>query len=273
MPGCSGGGSSSHTLAPVRAPPALPSDLPVPDRDVVTALAPADVLRAGINVSNILLVNGSGSTGEPIGVSPSMAAAVADALGVPLDLVSFDSPADLVDAVRFDRWDIGNIGSDPARAEHIAFSAPYCEIESTYLVRGDSVIVTAADVDRPGVRIATKRRAAYSLWLERNIEHAQLIQTDTSDDCLDALATNEVDVLAGLRPRLLSDAERLSASRVLEGHFATVQQAIGTPRDRSPAGLAFLEHFVVAAVDSGFVGGLIEHHNVKGLSVAQAPSS
>jgi polar amino acid transport system substrate-binding protein len=255
----------------VCAPPRLLSALPVPDPDVVTALAPTGVLRAGINLSNILLVNGTTSTGVPTGVSPSIA--VADALAVPLDLVSFDSPGDLADAVRFDRWDIGNIGTDPARAEHIAFSAPYCEIESTYLVRGTSLIVTADDVDRSGVRIATKRRAAYSLWLERNIEHAQLIQADTSDDCLDALVAGEVDVLAGLRPQLLSDAERLPASRVLEGHFATVQQAIGTPRDRSPAGLAFLEHFVVAAIDSGFVAVLIEHHNVNGLSVAHAPSS
>ena len=67
------------------------------------------------------------------------------------------------------RWDIGNIGADPARADHIAFTAPYCEIDSTYLVRGDSPIVTLADVDRPGVRIVTKEGAAYTLWLERNI--------------------------------------------------------------------------------------------------------
>jgi polar amino acid transport system substrate-binding protein len=202
-----------------------------------------------------------------------MAAAVADALAVPLDLVSFDGPGDLADAVTSDQWDIGNIGADPARAEHIAFTSPYSEIESTYLVRGDSLIVAAADVDRPGVRIATKRRAAYSQWLEPNNEHARLIQTDTGDDCLDALVAGEVDVVAGLRPRLLSDAERLAESRVLEGRFATVQQAIGTPRDRTPAGLAFLEHFVVAAVDSGFVAVLIEHHDVKGLSVPHAPSS
>jgi polar amino acid transport system substrate-binding protein len=257
----------------VSAPPRLLSVLPVPDPDVITALAPTGVLRAGINLSNILLVNGTTSTGSPTGVSPSIASAVADALTVPLDLVSFDSPGDLADAVTFDRWDIGNIGADPARAQHIAFSAPYCEIESTYLVRGTSLIVTADDVDRPGVRIATKRRAAYSLWLERNIEHAQLIQVDTSDNCLDALLAEEVDVLAGLRPQLLSDAERLPASRVLEGHFATVQQAIGTPLDRNPAGIAFLEHFVVAAVDSGFVAVLIEHYNAQGLSVAHAPSS
>ena len=254
------------------ASPVFPSALAKPERDAITSLAPTGVLRAGINLSNSLLVSGTEATGEPRGVSPSMAAGVADALGVPLQLVSFDSPGDLADAVRSDRWDIGNIGADPARAGHIAFSPPYCEIESTYLVRHDSPMVTPADVDRPDVSIATKRRAAYTLWLERNIEHAKLIQTDTNDECLDALAAEEVDVVAGLRPRLLIDVQRVPNGRVLDGRFAAVQQAIGTPSDRGLAGLVYLQRFVIAAIGAGFVAALIEHHNVEGLSVARPPS-
>jgi polar amino acid transport system substrate-binding protein len=255
----------------VQTSPVPPRAFAIPDLDAINSLAPTGVLRAGINLSNSLLVSGTEPTGEPRGVSPSMAAAVSDALGVPLQLVLFDGPGDLADAVTSDRWDIGNIGADPARAARIAFTSPYCEIESTYLVREDSPMLTAADADRPGVRIISKRRAAYTLWLERNIEHAKLIQTDTSDNCLDALAAEEVDVLAGLRPRLLIDAERIPASRVLEGRFASVQQAIGTPSDRSPAGLAFLQRFVVVAIDEGFVAALVEHYDVKGLLVAPTP--
>ena len=37
----------------------------------------------------------------------------------------------------------------------------------------------------------------------------------------------KLDVLAGLRPRLLADAARLPGSRVLDGRFTAVQQAIG----------------------------------------------
>jgi polar amino acid transport system substrate-binding protein len=258
----------SRTLVPVPAPSPHPFDLSPPDPDAITALAPTGRLRAGINLSNFLLVSGAGSTGEPIGVSPSMAAAVADSIGTPLNLVTFDSPGEVADAVTSDCWDIGNIGADPARAEHIAFSAPYCEIESTYLVRRDSPIVTAADVDRPGVLIATKRRAAYSLWLERNITQARLTQVDTADEAFDRLAAEEVEVVAGLRPRLAGDAVLLPGSRVLDGRFTAVQQAIGTPRDRNAAGLAHLEGFVRAAIDSGFVAELIEHHGATGLSVA-----
>jgi polar amino acid transport system substrate-binding protein len=197
-----------------------------------------------------------------------MANAVAEILGVPVEFVTFESPGPLADAVTEDAWDIGNIGADPARAEHIAFTAAYCEIESTYLVRGDSPIDTIANVDRPGVRIVTKARSAYSLWLERNIKEAELIQTATIDDSFDTFVADDLDVLAGLRPRLMSDAEQIPGSRVLDGRVTAVQQAIGTPRTRDGAGIAFLERFVSAAIDSGFVADLIDHHGVQGLSVA-----
>ena len=46
-------------------------------------LAPTGVLRAAINLSNFLLVSGKTAAGEPLGVSPDMARAVAERLGVP----------------------------------------------------------------------------------------------------------------------------------------------------------------------------------------------
>ena len=198
-----------------------------------------------------------------------MAAALADALGAPLELITFASPGELADAATADTWDIGNIGADPVRAQHIGFTAPYCEIESTYLVRGDSPIATLADVDRPGVRIAAKARAAYTLWLQRNIAQAELIQTDILHDSFDVFVGQGLEALAGLRPRLLSDAERLPGSRVLDGRFTAVQQAVGTPRGRDGAGLAYLERFVAAALRSGFVAALIDHHGARGLTVAR----
>ena len=47
--------------------------------EVLAQLAPTGRLRAGINMSNFLLVVGQTPSGDPIGPSPSMAAAIADA--------------------------------------------------------------------------------------------------------------------------------------------------------------------------------------------------
>jgi polar amino acid transport system substrate-binding protein len=135
-------------------------------QDVLAQLAPTGALRAGINMSNFLLVTGKRANGDPDGVSPDIAEEIARRLGVPLKLVPFKSPGELADQVGKNIWDIGNIGAEPQRAQTIAFTAAYAEIESTYLVPAGSAIKAIADVDKPGIRISVTGRSAYGLWLE-----------------------------------------------------------------------------------------------------------
>ena len=237
--------------------------------EVVSQLAPTGVLRAGINMSNFLLVTGRSPSGEPEGVSPDMAGAIAERLGVPVRYVPYPRPGELADAAGTGAWDIGLIGAEPQRAEKIAFTAAYAEIEATYLVPPGSAITRIEEVDRPGVRIAVAARAAYDLWLERNIRHATLLRAESLDGSFALFAEQKLEALAGLRPKLLSDAERMPGSRILGGKFMAVQQAIGTARGNDAAA-AFLRGFVEEAKASGLVARLIAHHRVRGLSVAPA---
>ncbi len=237
--------------------------------DILAQLAPTGVLRAGINLGNFLLVTGRSAAGEPEGVSPDMARAIADRLGVPVRYVPYPRPGELADAAGTGAWDIGLIGAEPQRAEKIAFTAAYCEIEATYLVPAGSPIASIAEVDRPGVRIASTARAAYDLWLERNIRQATLVRAEGLDGALEAFRAQGLEALAGLRPRLLSDVEAMPGARILEGQFTAVQQAIGTAR-ANEAGAAFLRDVVEEAKASGLVARLIEKHKVRGLSVAPA---
>ena len=236
-------------------------------QDIIAELAPTGVLRAGINMSNFLLVTGKAANGDPDGVSPDMAREAARRLGVPVKLIPFKSPGELADQAGNNVWDIGNIGAEPARAETIAFTAAYAEIESTYLVPAGSPIKSIAEVDRPGIRIAVTGRSAYGLWLDRNIKHAELVRSDTLDSALEQFINDKLDVLAGLRPRLLTDVEKLPGARILDGQFSAVQQAIGTPKKNTKAA-PWLRSFVEEAKASGFVASLIEKHKVRGLSVA-----
>ena len=231
-------------------------------------LAPTGVLRAGINLSNFLLVTGETPEGDPQGVSPDMARVVADRLGVPVEYVLFDTPGELADAAVEDIWDIGNIGAEPERAKTIAFTAAYAEIEATYLVPAGSPIQSVNAVDREGVRIGVSGRSAYGLWLSDNIEHAQLVKAEGVDTSFDVFVEQELEALAGLRPRLVKDVEQLPGARILDGQFTAVQQAIGTKPNREVAA-AFLRDFVEEAKTSGLVAGLIDKHGVTGqLTVA-----
>jgi polar amino acid transport system substrate-binding protein len=237
------------------------------DRHIVAELAPTGVLRAGINMSNFLLVTGKTASGDPQGVAPDMAAEIAQRLGVPVRYVPFERPSQLADAAATGTWDIGLIGAEPARAEKITFTPAYCEIEATYLVQPDSPYQSVADIDRPGSRIAVRRGAAYELWLTANIKHAAILRSDATDAPFNQFVAEKLDAYAALRPQLLDDVKKLPGARILPGNFASVQQAIGTEKKNS-AGAAFLRDFVAEAKQSGLVARLIEKHRVAGLSVA-----
>jgi polar amino acid transport system substrate-binding protein len=78
---------------------------------------------------------------------------------------------------------------------------------------------------------------------------------------------DKLDALAGLKPGLLADLDKLPGARILEGKFMSVQQAIGTAK-KNTVGAAYLRDFVEEAKASGLVARLIARHKVRGLSVA-----
>ena len=240
----------------------------MPSQQILSELAPTGPLRAAINMGNSLLVSGRTPFGDPEGVAPDMARELATRLGVPVAYVPYARPGELADAADTGIWDIGLIGAEPQRAEKIAFTPPYVKIEATYLVPAGSALQTVSEVDRAGVRIAVTARSAYDLWLERNIKQAQLVRAEGGDATFKRFVDEQLDALAGLRPRLLEDAAKLPGSRILDGQFTAVQQAIGTAR-KNIAGAQFLRDFIEEAKRSGLVARLIEKHGIVGpLSVA-----
>ncbi len=236
-------------------------------------LAPTGKLRVGINVQNFLLVNKERSGGQYSGIAVDLGRELGRRLGVPVELIAFETAGKLADAVKAGAWDVAFLGNEPTRASEIAFSAAYLEIEAGYLVPAGSPIRTIEDVDREGVRVAVNAKSAYDLYLTRNLQRAKLFRAPTIDASYELFVNDKLDALAGLKPRLVMDAEKLPGSRVLQGRFSAVQQSIGTPQGR-PAGAKYLREFAEDAKASGFVAKAMERHAVRGVSVAPpAPDS
>ena len=233
------------------------------DQDILSELAPHGTLRAGINLSNFLLVTGKAASGDPIGVAPDLARAIADQLGVAVSYVTFASPGELTDAAARDVWDIGLIAAEPSRAKTIAFSPPYVEIEATYMVPEGSSLDAIDDVDRPGIRIAVSDRSAYDLYLTRHLKHAELVRAKGLAAAFELFVNEKLEALAGLRPGLIADADKLRGARILAGRFTAVRQAVGTAT-AFRAGAAFLADFVEEAKASGLIARLIDRHGVTG---------
>jgi polar amino acid transport system substrate-binding protein len=234
---------------------------------VRSELAPTGKLRVGLNHGNFLLVTPGSSATDPRGVAPDLARELGRRLGVPVEFSKFDTAGKLGDAVRDGVWDVAFLGAEPQRAAEIAFTAAYLEIPATYLVPAGSPIRSIAEVDREGVRIAVADKSAYELWLSRNIKHAKLMKTQGIDGSYDLFVNEKLEVLSGLRPRLISDVKKLPGARILDGQFTAVQQAIGTAK-RNSAAAAYLAAFVEDVKASGFVGNAITRNKSEGVSVA-----
>ena len=230
---------------------------------ILKQLAPKGYLRAAINLSNFLLVTGKDNHGDPEGVSPDLAKALANELNVEVKLIPFQRPGELADAVSDDIWDIGNIANEPERAKSITFSSPYTLIESTFLVRDSSNINSLNDVDREGIRIAVAERSAYDLWLTKNIKNAELIRAKSIDLSFSIFQKNEYEVLAGLKPKLIDDLKNTENCKILPGAFTFIKQCIGS-KPGNPEAEKYINNFIEKNIENGFIEKLLIKYNVLG---------
>jgi len=235
--------------------------------DAKQELAPAGKLRVGLNYGNFLLVLKDNPDGSPRGIAPDLGRELGKRLGVPVEFVKFAQAGQLADGVRDGKCEVGFLGAEPQRANEIAFTKAYLEIPVTFLVPAGSKVRSIADVDREGVRISVSARSAYDLYLSRTLKHAKLLRVEGIDASYEQFKKDGLEVLAGLKPRLVSDAEKLPGSRVLDGQVTGVQQAVGTTRSRA-SGAKYLSEFVEDIKKTGLVAKTIEKHGVKGVTVA-----
>jgi polar amino acid transport system substrate-binding protein len=124
-----------------------------------------------------------------------------------------------------------------------------------------------AEVDRTGVRIMVPAKAAYDLYLTRTIKNATLSREPGADAAFKKFVDDKMDVLAGLKPRIKTDHDNLPGSRLLEGRFTAVQQAVGTPKGHD-TGAQYLRAYVEDIKASGLVARTIEKNGISGVSVA-----
>jgi polar amino acid transport system substrate-binding protein len=185
-----------------------------------------------------------------------------------VEFVGYENAGLAADAAREHAWDVAFIGAEPARAGEIAFTPAYVEIEATFLVRADSTIKSMDEVDRSGVRIATAARAAYTLYLQRTLRHARVVEADGIQGAVDLFTASGLDALAGLTPRLQDDARKIPGARLLDGRFTAVQQSIGVRKERAAAA-AYLASWVEELKTSGLLSTLIDRHGARGLTIAR----
>jgi polar amino acid transport system substrate-binding protein len=243
-----------------------------PSKDALHELAPTGILRAAINFGNPVLAQKNPDSGEPGGVSVDLARELAKRLAVPIQLVLFDAAGKVFEAAQSNAWDIAFLAVDPVRAAEILFTAPYVLIEGTYIVREASPFHAIEEFDRPGVRIAVTKGAAYDLFLTRNMKQAELVRHETFAGAMELLLDHTVEAAAGVKQPLVEFARSHSGLRIIDGRFMSIEQAMGTPKGR-PVAREYLQSFIEEMKRSGFVASALERSGQRGAGVAPASSS
>ena len=239
---------------------------PDPRAGAIAELASTGTLRAAINLGNPILAS-RGPDGAPQGVSVDLAREAARRLGVTLQLVPFPSAGSVVEAVKAKQVDLAFVAIDPVRGADTDYTAPYVVIEGAYLVRDDSPLQRNEEVDRAGTRVAVGRGSAYDLFLTRELRAATIVRTPTSPAVVDQFLAQHLEVAAGVRQQLESDARRVGGVRLLPGRFMAIEQAMGVPKGRRRA-QAWLGGFIEGMKASGFVADALKRHGIEGAQVA-----
>src|SRR4029077_10950477 len=125
-------------------------------------------------VSNPVLVTRR-SDGTLGGVSVTVASALGAYLRVPIELKPYDNPARYNESLATDDWDVGLAARDPSRADHLAFSATFMEVDNGYVARSGAMPTNAEEVDQRGVKIAVAQGSAPHSVLGRLIKNAEII--------------------------------------------------------------------------------------------------
>ena len=159
-----------------------------------SALYPTGKLRVALIASNPVLVTrrADGTLG---GVSVAVAPSFAAHLSVPMELKPYDNPARYNESLATDDWDMGLAARDPSRAEHLAFSVTFMEVDNGYVARPGAALTNAEEVDRVGVKVAVAQGSAPHTVLQRLIKNAEIVPIPGGfEPAREALATGKADV-------------------------------------------------------------------------------
>jgi polar amino acid transport system substrate-binding protein len=200
-------------------------------------------------------------------VTVELAKAMAQDLGVPLRLVVYANSGEVTAGGPKNEWDVAFMPVDDVRAKMVDFGPAYYLTESTYLVAAGSPILTLADVDRPGVRVAGVEGTTTARSAQRSLKNNTVKTYRTADELFELIRSGNADAIALGRESLAGMQAKLPGSRILEGHFQATGTAVAVPKGR-PAALAYASGFVEKAKKDGTVRRALDSAGMKDAPVA-----
>lgn len=232
----------------------------------VADLVAAGRIRAGLGIGNHAAAFKDPATGELQGMATRLARALAEQIGVALEIVQYPRPGAVFEGARNDAWDVTFLVVDPQRTAEADATPPYMQSEFTFLVPAGSKIGTVAEADRPGIRIGVPRGDAVDLSLSRIFKQATLVRAETQAAGIALLRAGAINAYAAPRSALLALSAQVPRSHVLPDAFAATSWAGFVPKGHDGR-LGYVTDFVEQAKADGMVARLIAREGLRGIDV------
>ncbi len=199
-----------------------------------------------------------GSDNKPAGVDIDLAQAIADELGVTLEVVDMDFDG-IVPAIQTGKGDLGVAGitASDERRQSVDFSIDYFSTTQNIIVREDNAEISGPD-DLPGKKIGVQMATTGDLFAS-DIEGAEIIRFKTGPDAGLALANGQIDaVVIDAMPASQIVAAN-TGIKVLEEPFTEEQYAMALAKGNDDL-KAVVDEVLGKLLDDGTVDALIEKH-------------
>jgi polar amino acid transport system substrate-binding protein len=207
------------------------------------------------------------ATGELRGWPIELVRVLGERMGVQGVPVEHPTPPQAIVCLKSGDCDVSILGIDPTRAVDVDYSAPFAQLEFTFLVPNDSSIHSIADADRPEVRIAVVRNHVSTLVLTRVLKQATLVYAEMTETAFDLLRTGKADVFASVRGELAKYATELPGSRVLDESYGANRFGMAVAKGQAAQRLAYMSEFIDEIRASGLLQQIIDRSGLRGLSV------
>jgi len=234
-----------------------------PDPQARAALAPTGALRVGVYPGSPTSMVRDQKTGKTAGVALDLGQALGRRLGVPVQVVEFTRVPQVLDAVKAGQVDFTFTNSTETRARDMDFTAALVQVELGYIVPAASAIGTAADVDRPGIRVGVSQGSTSQATLGRQLKNAVLVPASSLQQAQEMLRQRQIDAFATNKGILFEMADELPGMRILDGRWGLEHLAIAVPKGRSVA-LPYLQQFAQEMRASGALQAAITRSGLRG---------
>ncbi|HZZ94417.1 MAG TPA: transporter substrate-binding domain-containing protein [Usitatibacter sp.] len=236
----------------------------------VADIAPTGTLRVAVAVGpspSAFWATRDPATRGARGVTVELGKAAASKLGAPVQIVEYQTSAQITAAAPKGAWDLSFMPYDAERDKYVDVGPAYVRYATTYVVRAGSDIRTLADVDHAGVRVGAIEGTAISRTVAKALTNTKLTVFPTAEAAQAELAAGRLDALAQGRDALGDFARKNPGTRVLDEDIQSTGVVVVVPKGRAVA-RAWAARFMEDAKGDGTVRRALDSGGFKDTAVA-----